>query len=296
MHGESQEVAAHGERSQIPWAVRVNQLTLSALAAAAAIAALEWLLLPSVVSNSFEGMGVILLPALLWGTSLVWTLAAGASVLVLDALDRLLGRRGITRVFWLCLAVALLVLPYSVWLAGFTFSGPTVKDLWFQPALVAATTIAICIAFASYAWLAVLRPKSGRTVMLLGTGMLGVGLACVLTNKYVLPSEYEPIHRFVSITAVLLCVLGFDYLLRPASVMQAIDRRRPARPVIWLMDRLVPRALLPQHPDHPSRMTVLARLLLYMRSHWIRMPPWLLFYHLGYKFWVRQFSKHRRTA
>jgi arylsulfatase A-like enzyme len=221
MHAESQEVATDDERSRIPWAVRANQLTLSALAAAAAIAALEWLLLSPVVRNSFEGMGVFLLPALLWGTSLVWTLAAGASVLTLDAFACLLARWRIARVFWLGLVVGLLVFPYSLWLAKFTFSGPRVTDLWFQPALMAVTTIAICLAFVSYAWVAVLRPRSGRAVMLLGAGMLGVGLACVLTNKYVLPSEYEPIHRFVSIAAVLLCVLGFDYLLRPASVMQA---------------------------------------------------------------------------
>jgi hypothetical protein len=50
------------------------------------------------------------------------------------------------------------------------------------------------------------------------------------------------------------------------------------------MDRLAPRALMPQHPDRPDRWSGLARLLLYIRSHWIRMPPWLLAYHLGYKF------------
>ncbi|MBW2159104.1 MAG: sulfatase-like hydrolase/transferase, partial [Deltaproteobacteria bacterium] len=221
MRAESQEVATHHEHSRIPWAARVYQLTLSALAAATAIAALEWLLLSPVVKNSFEGKSLFLLPALLWGVSLVWTLAAAASVLTLDAFDRLLARPRSIRVFWPCLAVALLVLPYSLWLANLTFSGPTVKDLWFQPALVALASIAICIAFASYAWVALSRPKSDRAVVLFGAGMLGLGLACVLTNKYVLPNEYEPIHRFVSIAAVLLCVVGFDYLLRPAHLMQA---------------------------------------------------------------------------
>lgn len=31
----------------------------------------------------------------------------------------------------------------------------------------------------------------------------------------------------------------------------------------------------------------LAQLLLYIRSHWVRMPPFMLAYHLGYKAWLR---------
>jgi hypothetical protein len=53
------------------------------------------------------------------------------------------------------------------------------------------------------------------------------------------------------------------------------------------MDRLVPRALFPQHPDSPSRSAAVARLWLYLRSLWIRMPPLLLARHLAYKFYVR---------
>lgn len=70
----------------------------------------------------------------------------------------------------------------------------------------------------------------------------------------------------------------------PDSVLEAIEERAPPRLIVWLMDRLVPRALFPQHPDRPDRLTEICRLLLYMRSHWIRMPAWLLVYHLSYKF------------
>ena len=73
----------------------------------------------------------------------------------------------------------------------------------------------------------------------------------------------------------------------PDAVLEESRRFAPPRPVGWLMDRLVPQALYPQHPDHPSRRTALSRLLLYMRSHWLRMPPWLLAYHLAYKTIVR---------
>lgn len=70
----------------------------------------------------------------------------------------------------------------------------------------------------------------------------------------------------------------------PDDVRQRMHQWAPVTPVRWLMDRLVPRALFPQHPDRPSRLSRLCRLTLYVRSHWLRMPPWLLAYHLSYKF------------
>jgi hypothetical protein len=74
----------------------------------------------------------------------------------------------------------------------------------------------------------------------------------------------------------------------PAAVLTRSRRGAPPRAVVWLMDRLVPRALFPQHPDLPSRSAAVARLWLYVRSMWIRMPPLLLARHLTYKFYVRR--------
>lgn len=78
----------------------------------------------------------------------------------------------------------------------------------------------------------------------------------------------------------------------PDNIIKHSRKWSPPGIVVWFMDRAVPRALYPQHPDRPTRMTELYRLLLYMRSHWIKMPPWLLAYHLSYKFirtriWLR---------
>jgi hypothetical protein len=70
----------------------------------------------------------------------------------------------------------------------------------------------------------------------------------------------------------------------PQSVLQRSADWAPVAPIRWLMDRLAPRALLPPHPDQSTRSIGVARLLLYMRSHWLRMPPWLLAYHLSVKF------------
>jgi hypothetical protein len=72
----------------------------------------------------------------------------------------------------------------------------------------------------------------------------------------------------------------------------------PIPPVRALMDALVPRALLPPHPDRfSSWMTRLARDLLFIRSHWLRMPPALLSRHLAMKGLSRlKVARHRRTA
>ncbi len=67
----------------------------------------------------------------------------------------------------------------------------------------------------------------------------------------------------------------------PESVDAILDTAGPNRPVRWLMDRLVIRALL-AGPE-PTPTDALAGWLLYVRSHWLRMPPLLLARHLLHK-------------
>jgi hypothetical protein len=96
------------------------------------------------------------------------------------------------------------------------------------------------------------------------------------------------------------------YALRYAKMLlgtpvsdDAIERSRrgrPWRPVLRLMDSLVPRALYPVHPDHRSHVTELARWLLYVRSLWIRMPPLLLLRHLSRKFYERHIARRRQPS
>ncbi len=77
----------------------------------------------------------------------------------------------------------------------------------------------------------------------------------------------------------------------PDSALAAAHAGAPPSPVLWLMDRLVPQVLFPQHPDHPNRITDLARLLLYVRSHWVKMPPLMLARHLAFKFYIRRVKR-----
>ena len=73
----------------------------------------------------------------------------------------------------------------------------------------------------------------------------------------------------------------------PDELVAAAERAAPNAVLLRLMDRLVWRALFPQHPDRPSSARTMAVVLLYIRSHWIKMPPLMLARHLTRKFLVR---------
>ncbi|WP_374264125.1 nucleotidyltransferase family protein [Zoogloea sp.] len=49
------------------------------------------------------------------------------------------------------------------------------------------------------------------------------------------------------------------------------------------LDGIYARVLRPQHPSTADALTPLARRSLYIRAHWLRMPPLLLAYHLAHK-------------
>ena len=69
----------------------------------------------------------------------------------------------------------------------------------------------------------------------------------------------------------------------PESTLQAAARAAPSAAVRRLTDFCFSRSLRPDHPTCNDRWTPLARRLLFVRSHWLRMPLWLLIYHLLHK-------------
>lgn len=69
----------------------------------------------------------------------------------------------------------------------------------------------------------------------------------------------------------------------PAQALRALERGGPSPALGRLMDALYSRALQPDHPTASDRLTPLARRALYVRAHWLRMPPHLLAYHLSVK-------------
>lgn len=58
--------------------------------------------------------------------------------------------------------------------------------------------------------------------------------------------------------------------------------------VYRMMDELFLRALRPDGVDGVDRWVPAARKCLYVRAHWLRMPPWLLAYHLTAKMFRRE--------
>lgn len=75
----------------------------------------------------------------------------------------------------------------------------------------------------------------------------------------------------------------------PPTVLAEISRATGAPTaggLVAFMDALFLRALRPPHASTSDRWTPLARWLLYLRGHWLRMPPWLLVRHLARKAWL----------
>lgn len=73
----------------------------------------------------------------------------------------------------------------------------------------------------------------------------------------------------------------------PQHVLKAAQTGKPPALVTGLMDAGYLRALRPVHASTRSLGTWPARFALYVRSHWIRMPFYLLAYHLGRKAIIR---------
>ena len=73
----------------------------------------------------------------------------------------------------------------------------------------------------------------------------------------------------------------------PPRVLVAAQAWRPARPVAALMSWCWRHALQPAHPSAETRGVRSARLALYLRSHWLRLPLPLMVWHLGRKALLR---------
>lgn len=73
----------------------------------------------------------------------------------------------------------------------------------------------------------------------------------------------------------------------PPAAQPALAALHPRGPRRWLMNRLLAAALRPDHPRCTTAWTRPARLALYVRSHWLRMPWYQILPHLMRKGWMR---------
>lgn len=69
----------------------------------------------------------------------------------------------------------------------------------------------------------------------------------------------------------------------PSEVLGRSVQASPPAALQLLMDSFFLRVLQPDHPSTADRLTGLAKRALYVRAHWLRMPPLLLAYHLTAK-------------
>jgi hypothetical protein len=74
----------------------------------------------------------------------------------------------------------------------------------------------------------------------------------------------------------------------PSEAHHRADTGRPPRITGRLMEALYDRALRPVAARDAGAITLLARDALYVRAHWLRMPPLLLIRHLGTKAFRRE--------
>lgn len=70
----------------------------------------------------------------------------------------------------------------------------------------------------------------------------------------------------------------------PEPVWAGIAGDAPAWPLDGVLNRAIDRHLAPQAPAEGA--SWFAENLLFIRSHWVRMPPLMLLRHLAYKWWV----------
>ena len=82
----------------------------------------------------------------------------------------------------------------------------------------------------------------------------------------------------------------------PVNLIETQKSMRPPWANRTAMSALLSLALRPDHPSCDVRFSKLARLLLYIRSHYLRMPPQLVIPHILRKAYMQRFPKSEATV
>lgn len=96
--------------------------------------------------------------------------------------------------------------------------------------------------------------------------------------------------------------LGLHFAVRllgtpvPAAILaEAAKRSALTKTGLKMLEAVFDRGLQPMHADCGSALTPAARWLLYVRAHWLRMPPHLLAMHLSRKTWKGFFPDRKHS-
>lgn len=97
--------------------------------------------------------------------------------------------------------------------------------------------------------------------------------------------------------------LGLHFAVRllgtpvPAAILADAGKRgAPSTTALRMLEVLFDQGLQPMHADCDSALTPTARWLLYVRAHWLRMPPHLLTMHLSRKAWKSIFPGDKQVT
>jgi len=94
----------------------------------------------------------------------------------------------------------------------------------------------------------------------------------------------------LDLTRPLYYALRYTAMMLDTPVPPAILRAAQADAPSWitriLMDALFRRAFQPPHPSCEDWLTKPALWMLFVRAHWLKMPPWLLLRHLFHKAFI----------
>lgn len=96
---------------------------------------------------------------------------------------------------------------------------------------------------------------------------------------------HRPVYYALRYLQLILQTPGLD------KAMRQMKKSGCEPKFIGVMDWLFLRALMPDHASCDDSWTRLARWLLYVRSHWLKMPLYLLLPHLFRKAWMRLTGK-----
>lgn len=204
------------------------------------IAGLEWALLLLMARRLFSDRGeALLMLPLEFGNLLPYVLVASLAWLAIVRMEQLARPRVKRPVLTVLSVVGVLALPYAVWLAQFTFSGPAALTIAFRPLLIAFTALALAAAFVTIAALCLWRARSQRWQTLVALGWLLAAALLIGSNAFFLPDEYGPIHTFLGIGSICFGTLAGGELWRKLEeafepYLKVVGRIVAAIALLWI--------------------------------------------------------------
>lgn len=110
-------------------------------------------------------------------------------------------------------------------------------------------------------------------------------------DRLIADSESLNVTRFLFYCVRYLQEL-FDYQF-PNIFLQTLSKYEPRKSQMLIMDECYGRALLPQHPAFQDKFTGLAKSILFVRAHWLKMPVKILIPHLFHKAVIKPLQVRR---